>query len=883
MGSAIFNFTGGNQSFVVPTGVTTVTADCYGSAAGYFDASTGDVARPFGGRATGSFAVTPGETLTVVVGGFNDTAGQPGFNGGGRGGTSGGGATDVRRGAAALADRLIVAGGGGGSGFNSTTQRGGSGGGLSGNDAANAGRGGTGGTQTQGGTGGVDGSFNGQSGSLGLGGDGPFVSGAYYAGGGGGGYYGGGAGASNNSNWGGGGGSSLAPAGGSTTAAQRAGAGTVTLTWNDPPSTPTSLAPSGAQGVNTVTLSAVVSDPDGSNVRAQFRVSGTVVEGSTVGSGGTSTASFAGAANTTYTLDARTVDANGAVSGYTAQQSFITNRPPTAPVVTAPNGGENINTTATVSWNAGSDPDGQALSYDVDLTTNGGTAWTNLKTGFVGTSFTHDFSAVTASTACRVRVRTKDTQGSVSAYDESNANFTIQHNQAPTAPILGNPANGSTQDLAAGYTFTYTATDPDTGDAASAWAFRRKIAGAATYEYWNAGTGVFQSTIVWNANPSGSVAFASGKWTNGQTYNWSVATKDTAGLEGPFAGDFSVVASTVAATTVTAPSGSVVDTSRPLVRWSLTQPEGNPQQTYQVRVFTTAQHSVAGFDPLTSPATWETAEIASVGAREHQVGVDLLNGQAYRAYVRAKSGNLYTAWAFSGFTQTLDPPGQPTVLVTDEPASPFGPRVRLNVQGRDNLLATTAALGSAGQASAGIAVTGPDVNGYYTYTGTAVAAGGIIRFLADLEDGAPGTYGTTIDLLNPGAAALAISLDLNDEAVTNHSVAAGAAVTLSAVRTTTRWDAMFRFFDVNVPAGDFVLRVRKVAVRAGSALAWTRGGLVGLTKFLVERSDDLGLTWEPVRDASNLTPDMVQRAVVYDYEPPRGQEVQYRAATKADV
>lgn len=399
----------------------------------------------------------------------------------------------------------------------------------------------------------------------------------------------------------------------------------------------------------------------------------------TGGAGTTFTHDFTGTATKQALLRVRAVDPDGLASGWVNSPAFTINRNPGAPTVTAPNGGELYNTLHAISWNAGSDPDGQALTYDVDLTTDGGSTWSNLKTAFSGTSFTHDFTNVAASTACRVRVRSRDPFDALSAYDESNANFTIQHNQAPTAPILGKPENGITADLAAGYTFTYTATDPDSGDAPSAWAFRRKVAGAASYEYWNAGTAAWQSTIAWNTNPTGSVAFASGKWTNGNTYNWSVATKDTQGLEGPFAADFSVTASSVATTTVTAPSGSVTTTSRPLVEWTLTQPEGAPQQTYQVKVFSAAQYGATGFDPATSAATWETVEIASAGAREHQVGVDLVNGTTYRAYVRLKSADLYTAWASSEFAMALTPPPPVTLAVTDEPTSPFGPRVRLDV------------------------------------------------------------------------------------------------------------------------------------------------------------------------------------------------------------
>lgn len=78
---------------------------------------------------TATITVTPGEVLTVIVGGQNGNGGgfggggpggAGGFNGGADGGNSvddgGGGASDVRQGGAAPADRVVVGGGGGGGG-----------------------------------------------------------------------------------------------------------------------------------------------------------------------------------------------------------------------------------------------------------------------------------------------------------------------------------------------------------------------------------------------------------------------------------------------------------------------------------------------------------------------------------------------------------------------------------------------------------------------------------------------------------------------------------------------------------------------------------------------------------------------------------------------
>ncbi|MGB6518159.1 MAG: hypothetical protein WBE79_06610, partial [Candidatus Cybelea sp.] len=123
-GSKTFSYTGGEQSFTVPKGVTSIAVVALGAGGG--SASGGHErgsAGGNGGRVKATLSVTPGEKLTASVGGAGGSAG--GFNGGAPGGSSsgsggngggGGGASDLREGGDGLADRVIVAGGGGGGG-----------------------------------------------------------------------------------------------------------------------------------------------------------------------------------------------------------------------------------------------------------------------------------------------------------------------------------------------------------------------------------------------------------------------------------------------------------------------------------------------------------------------------------------------------------------------------------------------------------------------------------------------------------------------------------------------------------------------------------------------------------------------------------------------
>lgn len=236
-----FSYTGTEQTFVVPAGIASLAIDARGAQGE--SAAVGGTGG-LGGQASGTLAVTPGETVYVYVGGHD------GFNGGGAGGLNGniafgvapsgttggrgGDASDVRQGGNGLADRAIVAGGGGGAGHAGVwpgcqpavpAGDGGAGGAAAGtagsgtpcNCGGGGGGGGAAGTDMAGGAAGtyvgstacLRSSWSaGSAGALGVGGAGSsdFYNGTGAGGGGGGGFYGGGAGANGSDTTPGGGG-----------------------------------------------------------------------------------------------------------------------------------------------------------------------------------------------------------------------------------------------------------------------------------------------------------------------------------------------------------------------------------------------------------------------------------------------------------------------------------------------------------------------------------------------------------------------------------------------------------------------------------------------------------------------------------------------------
>jgi hypothetical protein len=232
-----FTYTGGEQTFMVPAGVSSVHVEAVGGRGGSGSGGGGAPA-----EVTGELAVTPGETLYVEVGGNGSEA--PGFNGGGNGGGAGagggGGASDIRtasRSSGLAPDhRLLVAAGGGGGGGPGEGFAGGGGaaGSEGGMDSETLCTGGAAGTQSAGGIGGFGTGAEGAKGELGLGGSGG--TGGTFGGGAGGGLYGGGGGGGclSDAGGGGGGGSSLVPKGGSVQVAPAGSQAQVYITYTAP-------------------------------------------------------------------------------------------------------------------------------------------------------------------------------------------------------------------------------------------------------------------------------------------------------------------------------------------------------------------------------------------------------------------------------------------------------------------------------------------------------------------------------------------------------------------------------------------------------------------------------------------------------------------------
>lgn len=257
-GTASFSYTGADQTWTVPSGITRITVTVRGASGGNVSTATGGA----GATVSTTVSVTPGDTLRLVVGAkggdgslggtSNPTCPYGNGGSGGRGagspaysGAAGGGYSGIFvSNSISVANALVVAGGGGGAALFSATNANGGAAGTSGN--ASDGVNGSGGYGHVGGYGATT-SANGSAGTpfdtqavnpaagtqLNGGAGGQVTSSSWCGGGGGGaGYYSGGGGVGGgNAIGGGGGGTSYVNAGSNTSYSTNTGNGAVSIVY----------------------------------------------------------------------------------------------------------------------------------------------------------------------------------------------------------------------------------------------------------------------------------------------------------------------------------------------------------------------------------------------------------------------------------------------------------------------------------------------------------------------------------------------------------------------------------------------------------------------------------------------------------------------------
>jgi hypothetical protein len=353
--------------------------------------------------------------------------------------------------------------------------------------------------------------------------------------------------------------------------------------------------------------------------------------------------------------------------------------------------------------------------------------------------------------------------------------------------------------------------------------------------------------------------------------------------------------------TVTAPTGSITNTSFPSVVWTYSDTDGDPQSAYEVKIFDSTTYGASGFSPDTSTPSVQTGIVTSSNTGQ-TLEADLANSTTYRAYVRvaqlANGVNYFSDWAFSQFSLAVNAPANPSVSAFFDTSSDS---VAITVFGRTNVLsvnqasletngdgwvaltncsiARSTAQASDGSASLSVTATAAGDAIATTTTATAFAVSASTSFSATAEFRANSTVRST-----------AVGIVWRNSAGTTISTTFGTAETDSAsawnqctVTATAPLNATTALVAVKViSAGSSEIHyVDKIAFHAGTEPFWTRGGFSTFS-FDIERSDDSGVTYAAIRN-SPVSANTFQIATLNDYEVPLDTTVIYRSKARAEI
>jgi hypothetical protein len=355
-------------------------------------------------------------------------------------------------------------------------------------------------------------------------------------------------------------------------------------------------------------------------------------------------------------------------------------------------------------------------------------------------------------------------------------------------------------------------------------------------------------------------------------------------------------------TTVTAPSGTISDTSFPAVTWTYADSDGDIQSAYEIKIFSAAQYGASGFNPETSSSVETTGIIISPNNGQ-TLEVDLPNSTTYRAYVKTaqlvNGLNYFSEWAYSQFTMGIDSPAIPTIAAYYD--SNDG-SVAVTVFGRTNVLSTnqasfetntdgwvavdnctiarTTAQASDGTASLSLTSVGAGTMTASTTSATkfAVTANQSFSAMAEFRT-AFSARSCSVGIIWLTSAGAAISTLYGTASVDSSSSWGQKTVSGTAPATAAYAQVIVRVADTST-IGE-VHYIDKIAFHAGTSPFWTRGGFSNFV-FDVERTDDNGATYSAIRN-SPVDASTAQIAQLSDYEVPLSTVVYYRAKARATI
>lgn len=312
-------------------------------------------------------------------------------------------------------------------------------------------------------------------------------------------------------------------------------------------------------------------------------------------------------------------------------------QPPTAPssisLTSTP-----ADTTNTVNFTRGTDPESDAVFTEVDVSTDGGSNYSSLATSASNASTCAvDFTGVAATTTAYLRLRSR-ANGLYSSY-ATYGPFTIQH--APTAPAWVFPAAGSTHTIGRSKTLDWLdSTDPNTPSNSLTYAVEISTNNQSSWS--SVGTtaaGVTQLSYDFSGKPANSVTYLRVKANDGSLDSaWSILGALT-------------LATDVApgAPTGLSPSSSAFDRAQTLtMTWTFNDP-GDTQAGYTI-------------DWGTDGSTWPNTTTVTSTTSSHTFSASTFS--AGNVYVRVKTkdaGSTFGPYAQVGPLVASTKPTVPSI------------------------------------------------------------------------------------------------------------------------------------------------------------------------------------------------------------------------------
>lgn len=298
-------------------------------------------------------------------------------------------------------------------------------------------------------------------------------------------------------------------------------------------------------------------------------------------------------------------------------------------ILTSPNGGETVNEGFSITWTLSA----VGLKTKIELSTDNSNTWKSLLITNAGvTSYSYDFANELESSVCRIRITPTDGIYFGTA-DVSNGVFTIQHNQAPTAPTNLSPANGQIIDRAEIQRLTWEHNDTD---AQSKFDLQWSSDGGQNWTTITKTTVNQYLDIAVNTFPAGTIT-------------WRVRTYDQEDLVSPYSNQVTFTSSEPSDAPIIT-SADTWNIARPTIQWSSVG-----QVKYQVQILDSINAVI-----------WDSGEVTSTN-KAVTVGADLVNGSTYTIKVRiADSGGIWSDYAAQSISISFTPPEMPIVTASTD-------------------------------------------------------------------------------------------------------------------------------------------------------------------------------------------------------------------------